>query len=174
MTAGARRRARERAGNAPPWQFVARLAGCWAAGFLLVAFVPAVDRVVNEATAACVPVTVGGLFPDLVRSGALLSGAGPTIRIVPECTSLTPTILLCGAIAAYPGAVALKLAGFVAASAILWIFNLGRIAVLLVVLDRWPAHFDFIHVYLWQSVSFLVVAGLFMLWLRLLETRTPG
>jgi hypothetical protein len=47
----------------------------------------------------------------------------------------------------------------------------ARILALIPVLAHRPQLFEFIHVYLWQTVTLLVVFALFLLWLRLQQPR---
>ncbi len=49
---------------------------------------------------------------------------------------------------------------------LLWLYNLGRILTTVVVLKNRPEWFEFVHVYLWQTVTVIAVFGLFVLWLR--------
>lgn len=169
-----RKRARWSGRIAPLAAFVARLFVCWAAGFLLLAFVPVVEQAAIGATVANLNMSLGWVIPDLAHAGNQFSTAGASIQIVGECTSLTPTILLCGAIVAFPASVGFKVAGLVAGSSILWIFNIVRVGVLLLVLAHRPAVFDLVHIFLWQSVTILLVVGLFALWVRFSVSKAPA
>jgi hypothetical protein len=44
---------------------------------------------------------------------------------------------------------------------------------LLATIVRWPHAFRFVHVYLWQTVTLLVVSAMFLSWLRLASGRRP-
>jgi exosortase/archaeosortase family protein len=97
---------------------------------------------------------------------------GPSrIQIVGECTPLMPTLVLAAAIAAYPTTRRAQVLGILGGGLVIWAFNLFRIGTLMAVIAWWPASFDFIHMYLWQTISLLVVLLVFLLWLRLFRER---
>jgi len=50
--------------------------------------------------------------------------------------------------------------------AVLWGFNLLRIGALIAIIAWAPKTFDFVHMYLWQTATLLVVLLLFLVWLR--------
>lgn len=105
--------------------------------------------------------------------GSAVAWRGLSLEIVPECTPLVPLVLLVSAIAAYPATLRHRLAGIAIAVPVMWIYNLIRVLALAVVLDRRPAWFEFVHVYLWQAVTLAACAGLFALWLRLAPGPAP-
>ena len=97
---------------------------------------------------------------------------GPTrIQIVPDCTPMFPTLLVIGGILAFPAPWRSKVVGVGAIGATLWLYNMLRIYILMAVLRFAPRQFDLVHVYLWQSVTLLVVVGSFALWVRALGAR---
>jgi exosortase/archaeosortase family protein len=98
--------------------------------------------------------------------GDTFEWAGARVRIVAECTSLSATTLYLGAILAYSRGLAITFLGALAGAVVLWIYNLLRIGALVLVLHRWPQWFDVVHVYLWQSVSLVVVLSCFLAWVR--------
>jgi hypothetical protein len=51
----------------------------------------------------------------------------------------------------------------------LWVYNLARILALALVLRFHPTWFEFVHVYLWQTLTLLVVLAMFVSWIRLLR-----
>ncbi|HEY2953646.1 MAG TPA: hypothetical protein VGK89_00175 [Candidatus Eisenbacteria bacterium] len=147
--------------------FLLRFAGGWIAALVLVALVPAIDRWAVRHTVSSL-MLVTRLFG--VPSGAAEADvhiAGVAIQIVPDCTPLMPTAALWIAIAAFPASPRRKLWGLAGGAALLWLYNLARILALIPVLAHRPELFDFVHVYLWQTVTLLVVFALFLLWLRL-------
>ena len=86
--------------------------------------------------------------------------------IIPECTPLMPVLLLAIAMAAYPAPARWKLIGIAAGIAALWLYNVVRMLTLLATLAMRPTWFTFMHVYLWQSMTLLVVSALFLAWLE--------
>lgn len=154
--------------------FVLRLAGVWLLGYLVVAFVPALEDAAIRATLATLVPALRLLLGRVLLVGDSVMAAGASVRIVSECTPLVPGLLLFGAIAVYPASVTRKFVGCVSGGILLWAYNVLRIAALLVVLARYPSFFDLVHVYLWQSVTLLLIAGLFLAWLRWTERGTAA
>ena len=150
----------------PGARFILRLVVCWGVAWAILALAPGLETWAIRLTAASVFHTVHSVYPGTVLTGTQVFAAGASLEIISECTPLVPILLLAGAVAAYPAGLRPKLAGISAGIVALWVYNVARLIVLIVVLVRWPAWFDFIHVYLWQTVTVLVAAGLFVAWVR--------
>jgi exosortase/archaeosortase family protein len=147
--------------------FLARFAGGWIAILILLAFVPAIDRwAVRQTISSLLFITRLFRWNATSLAGSVSLG-GVSIQIVPDCTPLMPTAALWIAIAAFPAPWRSKLAGLAAGALLLWLYNIARILALVPVLAYRPQLFEFIHVYLWQTLTLLVVFALFLLWLRL-------
>ncbi len=146
--------------------FVARLLAGWALAIGLLAVAPGIERWAVMSTVGSVggALQLASLDPTITGTTITLDQAA--LRIIPECTPLMPGLLLAIAVAAYPAAFRWKLAGITVGIAVLWLFNLVRMLALMAVLVRWPGSFKFVHVYLWQSMTLLVVSALFLAWLR--------
>lgn len=153
--------------------FVLRLLLGWAIAIGLLALAPGIERWAVGATVGSVAATLrlGALHPQI--SGATIMLGDSALIIIPECTPLMPVLLLAIAMIAYPAPARWKLAGIGAGVVALWIFNIVRMLALFATLVWWPSSFKFMHVYLWQSVTLLVVSGLFMAWLRFTSPE-PG
>ena len=147
--------------------FVLRTLLGWTVGLTLLAILPQVGRWAIQATLSNLLLVLHALSLSGHVSGDVLVAPGATIQIVDECTSVLPTVLLGVAMASYPAAAAWKLIGLVVGTVALWVYNLLRVLGLLVVLAWRPELFEIVHVYVWQTMTFLAVAGLFVLWLRL-------
>jgi exosortase/archaeosortase family protein len=147
--------------------FLARFAGGWVVTLVLLSFFPAIDRwAVSHTVSSLLFVTrMFGLASNAV-AGSMVIGS-VSVEIVPDCTPLMPIAALWIAIAAFPAPWRWKLWGLAAGAFVLWLYNMARILALVPVLAHQPKLFEFIHVYLWQTVTLLVVFALFMLWLRL-------
>jgi exosortase/archaeosortase family protein len=147
--------------------FLARFAGGWIATLVLLSLVPAIDGWAVRRTIASL-LAVMHLFRVACSAAAgSVRIAGVSIEIVPDCTPLMPTAALWIAIAAFPAPWRSKLVGLAAGAALLWLYNMARILALVPVLAYRPQLFEFIHVYMWQTFTLLVVFTLFLLWLRL-------
>ena len=151
--------------------FLARFASGWIAALVLFALVPSIERWAVRNTIASL-ISCTRLFGvRTAASGEHIAISGISIQIVPDCTPLMPTAALWIAIAAFPAPWRSKLAGLAAGAFLLWLYNMARIFALVPVLAYRPQLFDFIHVYLWQTVTLLVVFALFLTWLKL---QKPG
>jgi exosortase/archaeosortase family protein len=151
--------------------FLARFAAGWVATLVLFALVPAIDRwAVSHTVWSLLLITrLFGVASSGVESNVVI--AGVSVQIVPDCTPLMPTAALWIAIAAFPAPWRWKIGGLLAGAVLLWLYNMVRILALVPVLAYRPQLFDFIHVYLWQTVTLIVVFALFLSWLKLHPPR---
>jgi exosortase/archaeosortase family protein len=151
--------------------FVVRFLVGWALAIGILSLVPGIERwtVQNTVDAVLLVLRLVSLKPSTM--GATIAVGSATLRIVPECTSLMPTLLLGIAMAAYPSALVWKAIGLSAGIALIWAVNLIRVLALLAVLQWWPNGFEFVHVYLWQTGMLLVVCAFFLAWLRMEPAR---
>lgn len=169
--AGAGRTAPRRAEVRAVLGFLARFGGGWIATLVLLAFVPAIDHWAVRNTVSSLLFTTNLFRVGSVSGGEDISIAGVSIQIVPDCTPIMPTAALWIAIAAFPAPWRWRLGGLLAGAFLLWLYNLARILALVPVLAHKPQLFEFIHVYLWQTVTLLVVFALFLLWLKLQQPK---
>jgi len=151
--------------------FLSRFAGGWIATLLVLSFVPAIDRWAVRHTISSLLFVTHLFRVASMEAGAVITIAGVPIEIVPDCTPLMPTMALWIAIAAFPASWRSRLAGLFAGALLLWLYNMTRILALVPVLSHRPEIFEFIHVYLWQTLTLLVVFALFLLWLKLQQPR---
>ena len=158
-----------------PWAFLARFLAALAVALIAIAWFPAIESWGIRSTLA----SMSGLawllgLPAVIEENRFSLGAS-TVRVVSECTPVMPIAVLAAAILAYPTRWRSRLLGIAIGSVVVWAFNLIRIAGVLAVLAWRPASFDFVHMYLWQPATLLVVLSIFMVWLRLqAATRQPA
>jgi len=159
--------------------FIARFVAGWAIVIALVAWVPALERWSIHHTVSSLARIAPLFHMTCDPKGTNLSLGGAGIAIVPDCTPLMPIAILWIAILAFPATWSWRLIGMAGGAVALWIYNMMRIFALVPIMRYHPQWFDFIHVYLWQTVTLLVVFALFMLWLstqrgRAAPTRAPA
>jgi exosortase/archaeosortase family protein len=147
--------------------FVLRFGLYWALAVAGLSLVPALERWAVQGTVGCLAPVLRAVAVKPIVFGSSIQAGGANIEIVPDCTPLMPTLVLWAAVAAFPGPWRLKVVGLLAGAAAVWVFNLARVLVLMVVLSEWPRSFKFAHVYLWQAGTLLVVTAMFMFWVRL-------
>jgi exosortase/archaeosortase family protein len=154
------------AGVQPTTLLVVRLVlGC-GLGYALVAAFPGIEQLAIRATLGTTTWALALVFRGVQATGDVISTSRTSIRIVSDCTPLTPLILLYAAIWAYPAGFGAKILGTIAGGCVLWVYNTVRIALLIDVLAHAPSVFDLVHVYLWQSLTVVVVTALFGWWIH--------
>jgi exosortase/archaeosortase family protein len=146
--------------------FVLRFVAFWLGSLLLLGSVPAIESWSVRSTVACLRAALAVLTGSAAVNGDTVSAAGISFSIISDCTPLLPTSLFFSACLAFPAGWRWKAAGVAGSAALLWVYNLIRVLVLFWVKARWPGAFDFVHVYLWQTATLIVVFLLFVLWLR--------
>jgi exosortase/archaeosortase family protein len=77
------------------------------------------------------------------------------------------SIVYCSAVLAYPTTAKNKCLGMVFGIPLLYVINIFRLALLVLVGIYYPVMFEFVHVYLWQASFIIFVVVLFVLWLKL-------
>jgi len=151
--------------------FLARFAGGWIAALVLFAFAPGLERWAVRHTVSSLLFATHLFGAGSQSYGTDFSMAGVSFQIVPDCTPLMPTAALWIAIAAFPAPWRSRLGGLLVGAALLWLYNMVRILALIPVLAHKPELFEFIHVYLWQTATLLVVFSIFLLWLHIQQPK---
>jgi len=151
----------------PALEFLGRFGTAWLVGLGVLAVVPAIERSAIQATIAGLGIASHLMKIECVISGSDINIAGADLRIITDCTPIMSTLALWAAMFAFPAPVPWKLGGMATGVAVLWVFNLARVLTLAFVLRSHPTWFGFAHVYLWQSVTLLVVLAMFVAWVRL-------
>ena len=147
--------------------FAFRFVAGWAIVIVLISWFPVLDRWAVDHTVASL-LGAARLFRIACTSaGTSIQLAGTALQIVPDCTPLMPFAALAIAVFAFPASWRWRVLGLAGGALALWIYNLLRIFALASVLRFRPDWFEFIHVYLWQTMTLLVVFAMFVAWLRL-------
>jgi exosortase/archaeosortase family protein len=158
--------------------FIARFVAAWLAVVLLTAFVPGIEQGAVAATVACMAWLLHATSIPTPVMGDLIVIGSRNLQITAECTPLFPTAVLWSAMVAFPAPPRWRLLGAAAGAATLWIYNLVRVLAMVGVVRFRPAWFEFVHVVLWQTITLVVVIGMFVLWLRMAPqpatSRTPA
>jgi exosortase H (IPTLxxWG-CTERM-specific) len=135
---------------------------------------PVFDKVLAEST-AYVEFLVMGLFTsEIAQSGRLVTFESFPVMIVGECIGLLEFMIYTAAVFAFPATWRERLIGLVCGLPLLYLFNVVRIGVLLVVGSRDAELFEFFHIYFWQTTLVLLVGGVWLLWVALVVQREEG
>jgi len=86
------------------------------------------------------------------------------MRIVSECTAITPTMVFAAAVLAFPSSVSGKLKGLLLGIGALYLINLVRVVSLYYIGTHAPDQAEFAHIVVWQAVMVLIAIGLWSLW----------
>jgi len=150
---------------------VLRFLGAALAGLATLAWLPSITEWAVKLTTRHAAAVAAMIGRPLEVNGNVLGAGSLRLEIVPECTPLVPLALLLGAIVAYPASWRQRALGALLVIPALWLYNLGRVLALVLVLARRPEWFEFVHVYVWQAVTLAACAALFALWLRMSMPR---
>lgn len=91
---------------------------------------------------------------------------GFSVQIIEECTGAYEVLIYSAAVLAFPTTWAKKGLGLLFGAPLLYLCNVVRIAVLMVVGRYYPSAFDFMHLYLWQATLILFIVSVWMLWIH--------
>lgn len=91
---------------------------------------------------------------------------GFSVQIIEECTGVYEILIYAAAVLAFPTTWAKKGLGLLLGAPLLYLCNVVRIAVLMIVGRYYPSAFDFMHLYLWQATLILFIVSVWMLWIH--------
>jgi len=112
------------------------------------------------------------LFTDATSvRGNLVSFDGFAVSIIIECVGLLEMLIYSACVLAFPASWRARLWGVPIGCAAILVFNLIRIATLLVVGRHWGDYFDFFHVYFWQATLIAMIVSVLYGWIRLFVPR---
>ena len=103
--------------------------------------------------------------PGHVEGSVIVLG-GKTFQVIDECTGVFEMLIFIAAIVSYPASLRKKLLGVLFGVPAIYAFNLLRIVFLALVAVYWVQSFRFFHLYFWQVSMVLVIAVLWLIWLR--------
>jgi archaeosortase B (VPXXXP-CTERM-specific) len=106
------------------------------------------------------------LFSDSVTlTDKVIVFQGFAVKIIEECTGVYEVLIFMAAVLAFPTTIVKKLIGLGMGIPLLYLFNVVRIAVLILVGRFIPEWFDFMHLYFWQATLILMITSVWLLWI---------
>ncbi len=108
---------------------------------------------------------------DVVVSDTILSFKGFEVIIVEECTGIYEAFIYGAAVLSFPTTWIKKGIGVGVGVPILYVINLARIAVLLLVGHYQPGLFEFMHLYFWQVTLVVMILSVWLLWAKLVVSN---
>ncbi len=126
---------------------------------------------VERALAQCVAVGARVFHPGLRREGNVLVAGGYGIEINHECTAIFVLMIYAAFVWAYPARPWERVRGLLLGAAVLTAVNIARLIALVVIIERWPPAFDYLHEYFFQVLFLGLVTALANRWLGSLSVR---
>lgn len=133
-------------------------------------YIGAVDALA-EATAYFEYLAFSVFTTQITHSQKVVAYKGFAVHIIEECTGVYEVLIFSAAVLAFPTVWSKKLVGFGLGIPILYLFNVLRIAVLIVVGKHAPQYFDFMHLYFWQATLILMITSVWLLWITQVVNR---
>ena len=96
---------------------------------------------------------------------------GFMVEIIDECTGLLEMVIYFAAVLSFSTTIRKKLLGLLIGLPAIYLFNVVRITLLIVVGAFWPAAFEFMHLYLWQGTLIIMIGSVWVGWLYLVVYR---
>lgn len=124
-----------------------------------------------ESTAALTGVVLSPFSDDVRWHGQICSFNRFDVRIIDECTGLFEMVIFAAAVLAFPTTWRKKLLGLALGIPAIYLFNLIRIILLVVVGSKSYATFEFMHLYFWQVTLIIIIASIWIAWLLLVVYR---
>jgi len=98
-------------------------------------------------------------------SGKLLTFGNFPVKIIEECTGIYEILIFLAAVMAFPTSLKKKGIGLAFGIPLMYLFNLVRILVLVIVGRYHYEVFDFMHLYFWQVTLILMITSVWVLWI---------
>lgn len=119
---------------------------------------------VAENTAQMTYIILSILGESVRVEGISLYSPTLNMKIVSECTAITPTIVFASAVITFPVSASVKFKGILVGVTALYLINLVRVVSLYYIGTHSPDQMEFAHVVVWQTAMVLIAIGLWFLW----------
>ena len=160
-----------RGGRQPVAMFLFKCVLYWGATLWGVSRFSFVENAGVNLTLMTLQRVMGAMGHPIQRTGSALYTAGISIEIVSDCSPHMPFLIFAAVILAFPSPWRQRALGLLFGAVVIHVFNTIRIMTLLWVLTWRRDWFEFVHVYLWQTGTILIVFLTFALWIRTLSPR---
>jgi exosortase/archaeosortase family protein len=164
-------KAATRADRKPVVMFLIKCLLYWGATLWLVSRFSFVENAGINLTIATLQRVMGALGQPIQRAGSAIYASGASIEIVSDCSPHMPFLIFAAVILAFPSSWRQRSLGLLFGAAVIHVFNTVRIMTLIWILSWRHDWFEFVHVYLWQTGTILIVFLTFALWIRTVSPR---
>lgn len=110
---------------------------------------------------------------DVSQSGKMVSFYGFSVTIIEECIGVYEMLIFTTGVLAFPASPRSRTLGLLMGLPLLYLINVFRILMLVVVGHYAPEQFDFMHLYFWQATLILMITGVWLLWLYAIVRNDP-
>ena len=124
-----------------------------------------------RATANIVGFVLSVFSSSVSYEGAHCVLNGFAVEIIDECTGLLEMVIFLAAVLSFGTTGGKKAMGLLIGIPAIYLFNVLRIIVLVVVGAYWPGAFNFMHIYFWQVTLILMIGSVWVGWLYLVVYR---
>jgi archaeosortase B (VPXXXP-CTERM-specific) len=90
---------------------------------------------------------------------------GFPVKIIEECTGIYEVIIFVAAVLAFPTRWRKRAVGFALGIPLIYLFNVLRILLLILVGRFHPESFEFMHLYFWQATMIAMITAVWLLWI---------
>jgi exosortase H (IPTLxxWG-CTERM-specific) len=146
------------------------IVGAVAYPYLSIAFNDTLKKFMAMTARICATL-LSPFYSSLHLGDRVFTVRGFSIEIIEECTGLYEMLLLGAAILAYPATWKSKGLGILIGLPLIYLFNIIRIMFLAVVGVHFRSLFNFMHIYFWQATLVIMIATVWLLWIRLVASR---
>jgi archaeosortase B (VPXXXP-CTERM-specific) len=113
-----------------------------------------------------------GIFSSHVSVGLYsVTFEGFPVKIIEECTGIYEILIFTAAVMAFPTSLKKKGIGLAFGVPLMYLFNVIRILVLILIGRYYYSIFDFMHLYFWQVTLILMITSVWVLWILKVVNR---
>jgi len=151
----------------PQVLFLVKFFGVLIAAYLLIAWNPVNDRVIEPFTQA-IARSSGTLLQwmgeDVRVAGTMISGPKFGVNINNGCNGVEAMLILLASIVAFPASMKARAVGLLLGAIVVQLLNAVRIISLYLLGAYHPRLFDLFHTAVWQIAIILAAIGFFLVW----------
>jgi len=128
------------------------------------------DRIVHEPLAEVTARLAAAVLATIGKAQALgirLTFNGFDVVIVDACDGVLPTMIYVAAILAFPSRWWHKASGVLIGLPTIFLVNLARVITLMIIGAYWPAVFEQVHMYVWQTCVIAFALAVWIYWAEL-------
>ncbi len=116
--------------------------------------------------------TLANLFGMSVTiNGSLINIGSMNLEIIPECTGIFALFVTIACILSYPADIKKKVVGILLIIPFIFLLNLFRLLILILVGKYYIDIFEYVHSYLWQATFLIFIILGWFLWIELVVKK---